>query len=655
VQKIFFLLVFFLVNHTASAYQDNALDSILTLGSELEQKKEFDTALDLYEKALLDSLSIAGYKEIIVRMASINYRIKQYKIAKSLYNKVIQQNTTDSLLVKSYIGLSFIYRKLKSRDSSIYFIEKAALVNKKIPESYFKANSNHKIGFIYKNYDLNDRALLVLLEAYNGYKTHNDLINLANVCNSIGYIHRLEGNVSTSLIYYHKAKSLSRDLNDSEGLSIAYNNLGNGHKSLIQLDSAIYYYKESLITKLENNLKNRGFTLHNLGTTYYMKGDGKNAKKYYLRALKVKKEENDTKTQIYTYNELAMIAIEENLLDLASEYLDSSQVYTTEINDASLRWYELKKTFYQRRGNYEDAFKYLGLYTELYKKLYSTEKSKIIIGNQERFDTNKRIEKIENLTEVNEKTTQTLNTRTLYLIATASLLVLVVIIYYLSYQRQKLAAQKEEIKNLIELFMSQDMVRNKIGRDLHDIVKSKYEGIRLMIASLSLSSQINNDIHEINKEISDANEQVRTLSHRLSPLDQRILHSSLNQIIRAELNKLQLYTPVQVIITSELPEIWNEMKLASQNHLYGILLECINNIRDHSNATEVIISSSSAHNMSTFTITDNGTQKTMYREGVGIGNMKSRARLLHGKLEIYVGNESFQVALEFPINKNMVQ
>jgi signal transduction histidine kinase len=633
--------------------QNRSFETILEEGKRLESNREYGEALRWYQLALTNSLTNHEQILILTETARMHYYAKEYLKSTSLYHQIIKKDSSNVLLIDNYLGLAYNHWRLKSRDSAIHYTQKASELNSRIPDSYPKVNSNYKIGFIYKSYDLNDTALPFLLNSYDGFRKYNKLKQLANVCNTIALIHRLQGNLSTSLTYYHKGKSIRKELNDIRGVSLAYNNLGNGHKALMQLDSALYYYEKSLQLKQRNNLKNQGFTLHNIGTVYYMKGNHDVAKSFYEKALKKKIEENDTRTQVYTYNELAFIAIEENALENASVYLDSSKNYSTGKTQLTLRWYELQKILFRKKEDFAKAFEFQNLYIDLYKELYRNEKSKVIIDNQEKFDTHKRIQKIEDLTEVNEETTKTLNTRTLYLIGTLALLVFVLVVYYITYQRQKLKSQKEDIKNLKALFSSQDMIRNKIGRDLHDIVKSKYEGIRLMIASLSRSNQLNEDILDINHEMVEANNQVRTLSHRLSPLDQRVQHSTLNQIIRAELNKFQLHSAIQVVITSKLPELWNRMKLESKSNLYGILLECINNIRDHSNATEVIVTPSIQDPISTLIISDNGTKKSPFKEGIGIGNMKSRARLMQGTLQIYTTHQNFQVVLEFPMKNNI--
>jgi len=654
VRATFSLIFCFLSIQTCIAFKNTPFDSIIERGKQLENRKDFINALNWYKEALYKGLRIDEDAQVLERIAGVYYNLKKYRKSNTYYRKAITRDTTDTFLVKNYIGLSYNYKKLKIQDSTLYFIKKAKIINGKTHTSYFKADANYKIGFILKSYGLNDEALLLFLKAYNGLKKYKEYEKLANVCNAIGLIHRLEGNSSASLVYYHKGKSIRKSINDSKGLAFSYNNLGNSHKSIKQLDSALYYYHKAFELKNSHQLKNKGTTLHNIGTIYYMKSDNKRAKKSYQKALKAKKAEKKMNALSYTYLELALIAIEENDLNLGVVYLDSSRHDIKGINELSLRWFELQKKIAYKTSNFREAYEYQNRYIELYKNLYNHQKSDAIINSQEKFDTNKKTAKIITLTQVNQATQKTLNKRTIYLITVFILLLLVSTAYYVNNQKQKLKVQKEDNKNLRELFKNQDVVRNKIGRDLHDIVKSKYEGIRLMITSLSNSDDLNNHVQEITKEISDANEQVRTLSHRLSPLDQRISHSSLNQIIRSEFNKLQLYTNIQITITSEFPEIWNQMILESKNHLYAIILESINNIRDHSSATEVIITSSKSENISELTIMDNGIGSGVkFNEGIGIGNMKSRAKLMNGELKIIKSINGFKVIIRFPIDKNI--
>lgn len=651
----FFILIFsFFISYHVLGQGEILLDSSLSLGELYENTGNYNAALEIYKEQLLKKLTLKEEALYLSKIGSAHYKTKEYQKSKSFYYRAVQKDTASSSLVKNYIGLSYCYKKLKHKDSSIYYVEKANSKNQSLTKSYEQVDSEYKIAFVYSYYGYDQEAISLLLSASNGFKQFPDKKKLANIYNEVAFINRSQGNVKTSLEYYHKAKHLRQEIQDFKGLSAAYNNLGNGHKSLKQLDSALFYYKSSLKIKEEKNYNNQGFTLHNIGTVFYLKGDLPTANAYYKKALSAKKEMNDTATLAYSYNELALIAIESNDLKLGEAYLDSSYVYIQGISELVLRIYELQEKLYEKKGNYHKAYQYQKRYINAYKELYNSQKSKTIIDNQEKYENVKRTKKIENLTEENKLTTEILTKRTIYLIGAIILSLLLLVMYFISKQRQKLFAQKEDFKNLRKLFKSQDIVRNKIGRDLHDIVKSKYEGIRLMIISLHGSSNLKNDIKEITQEIIEANEQVRLLSHRLSPLDQRIRHSTLTQIIRAELNKFQMYNNINVSIIEDFPEEWNSIKLEKQNHLYGIFLEAIHNIKEHSNASEIVINSAiSNKKYFRINISDNGIGAgSVLKEGIGIGNMRSRAKLMNGNLNIISDTTGFSIILEFPLNTN---
>lgn len=651
ISKNFILTLFCFISYQGMPQSRISLDSILLKGKEYENKRNFDAALDIYKKQLSNGITPKEKSIYLSEIARIHYKMKNYEESKFHYRKSLLTNPSFDLLVKNYIGLSYCFKKTRLKDSSVYYIDKANKINQSLPKSYEKSDSEYKIAFLYSFYGYNEKAMLLFLSGSDDFKKFLEEKKLANIYNEIAFIHRISGNSKVSLEYYHKARYLRQKIQDLKGVSSAYNNLGNGHKSLMQLDSALFYYKKSLKIKQENAYKNQGFTLHNIGTVFYLKKDLPNAKNYYQKALNAKKKEGDKTTLIYSYNELALVAIELNELSLGKVYLDSVNMYKTMDDELTLRVYELQKNLHEKQGNYLKAYQYQEEYINTYKKLYSTKKAKVILDNQEKYENVKKIKRIENLTEENKQRSEALTRTTIYLIGSLILIILLVTLFFINKQRQKLFTQKEDIKNLRKLFQSQDMVRNKIGRDLHDIVKSKYEGIRLMIISLNKSANIANDIKEITQEIVDANEQVRMLSHRLSPLDQRIRHSTLNQIIRSELNKFQLYTNIKVNIENNFPKKWNTMKLEQQNHLYGIFLEAIHNIRDHSNASEILITSSIIRGHCKTIISDNGLGKSApFKEGIGIGNMKSRAKLMNGNLNITSSIQGFSVVLEFPLN-----
>ena len=613
---------------SVSVNQQRAIDEIVN-----------DTELTNSEKAL-----------VLNQLGSEYYRKKSYGASIHFYRAGTSLDTSAASLTKSAIGVGYGFRKLQMRDSALFYIRLADSIHTKLPRSLTKATTAYKIAFIYKEYGFLDTSLSLLLDAYDALKLFDDKTTLVNVCNTIALIHRLQGKTEAALLYYHKAKGLRQQLKDTKGLSSAYNNLANAHKTLKNLDSALLYYNRSLQIKQENSYPNQGYTLHNIGTVHYLKDALDSASTYYQKALTAKRKDNDSASLVYTYNELGLVAMQRGELARSGRYLDSAARSIRGVNETALRWHELKAKLYAEQGDFPEAHNYQSLYIELYKKLYDREKSKTIIDNQDRYDTAKKEETIEVLTVDNDQKTELLHTRTLYLVGAILVVLLLLILYVYTRQRQRLILQRKDIENLQEFYKSQDTIKNNIGRDLHDIVKARYEGIRLMVISLAKSKNLDTDVRDVVREIVEANAQVKTLSHRLSPLDQRIGHSSLNQILKTELNKFQLYSQVKIVLIRRLPDQLNNMELDRMGHLYGIFQEALTNVSDHSEATELFIDSSIEGGSCLIVLSDNSINTHgNFVEGVGIGNMKSRARLMGGIIRFDQDINGFTIRLRFPL------
>src|ERR1043165_4509028 len=71
--------------------------------------------------------------------------------------------------------------------------------------------------------------------------------------------------------------------------------------------------------------------------------------------------------------------------------------------------------------------------------------------------------------------------------------------------------------------------------------------------------------------------------------------------------------------------------------IYRIIQEQTTNILKYADATEIKIELSLKKNLLHLKITDNGKgfDTTIHRRGVGITNMKNRAEIYQGKLEIF--------------------
>jgi signal transduction histidine kinase len=182
--------------------------------------------------------------------------------------------------------------------------------------------------------------------------------------------------------------------------------------------------------------------------------------------------------------------------------------------------------------------------------------------------------------------------------------------------------QKELLKAYVD---GVEKERERISRELHDDLGSRLGSLKRFVTNIR-------DHSSLEKQIDTLCEDVRTMSHQLSPSSMKIagfrqqLHELVFQIHQgsgAEIN-LQFYD-----VPENLPE-------EVAHHLYRITQEAINNSIKHGRATEIDVQLFGHQGELVLTIDDNGRGFTTDAvvSGIGIKNMKARVASLNGTFEI---------------------
>ena len=326
-----------------------------------------------------------------------------------------------------------------------------------------------------------------------------------------------------------------------------------------------------------------------------------------------------------------------------------------------LRYYEIESEFFQVLKNYKKALYFHKLYTELYQNLFEEKKIASLQELQERFETKRRLEKISELTENNrEKNTiiniqkEALTTRNIVLLFLVLLLLVLFGIYLYWRQKQKLKEQQAKLQKIEEVLEGQEHIKEAISQDLHDIIATKYDGIRLKLIAAKKSKERDTIDKILVQDIQDINHEIRLISHRLSPLGKKIENTSLREIIISQLSEFQYYRNIFIEIQLPLPEELETINLNTQTNFYGILLEIFNNIEKHSMAKKVSVTHKKIDDILHFSICDNGVGfKPQKTKGIGIVNIKQRVELMGGEYSIKGSTSGTCISFSFPIKENI--
>jgi len=649
--------------------KETDLSLLIEKAKKLESESNYNQAIKVYNEALqiaADQNLIADSGFIYKKIGLIYYRQKNYPKAMASFKKSIQLDSLSKNAADAHFNISLIHRRNGREDSLLYRLDQAVAIYKTLEDSEVKFRTFSKAGILYKNAGQYNSAVKHLLLAYDGFDRSNNPAGKANASNILGATQRLLGNLDIAEQYYKEALNLNLALQDTLQTSFSYIKIGNLLKEQKKYDSAVVYYERGVQFQDQITPKKEvGKMLNNLASVYYLMGNYTKANSTYLRALAAKKQEKDTLALAYTYNELAVLSIHNQRFKMARAYLDSSKTFLKSTNnkDVILRKYEIEAQYFKELGDFKNALEFQEKYTLLYETIFTENQSRIIQEFQEKFESDKKKKKIVDLSTSNKNKVEIIDDQKKdlrqkdILLALALVISLLGIVLYFYVKQSRKSREKDlELQRLESIYEGQETIKESISKDLHDIITTSYDGIRLKILALSKAKNPAAVSQNIISEIKEINQEIRLISHRLSPLGDKIKSTSIREIITSQLSEFQYYRKIFIDVQLPLPEELDAMKLSSQTNFYGIILEALSNIERHSQATEVKIKHKRKPNKRLlFTISDNGVgfKSEPNKQGIGLLNMKQRTQLLFGEFKIKSTEIGTEVSLEFPIKENM--
>jgi signal transduction histidine kinase len=205
---------------------------------------------------------------------------------------------------------------------------------------------------------------------------------------------------------------------------------------------------------------------------------------------------------------------------------------------------------------------------------------------------------------------------------------------------EDLAVREQQVRNLAEHMLHvEEMERRRISRELHDEAGQSLVCIRLQMELIEMALPPEaKELAERLAEVRDVTEKtildMRRLIADLSPviLEQFGLDAAARQLAK----RLQSLRNCRVnLVTEGLQELSPKIQII----VYRILQECCNNVSKHSSASNVNISVSSADEVLSLQVEDNGVgfdmgQALTKSDSFGLAGIRERVALLGGKFEI---------------------
>jgi two-component system, NarL family, sensor kinase len=415
---------------------------------------------------------------------------------------------------------------------------------------------------------------------------------------------------------------------------------------------ALRYYKqvEQLLPRATSpNLE--ADNPHCLANCYSRLGYEELAAMYSEKALRVATKYNNRVVIFAVYADLADVYEEKGQFGKAIEYRRKSLDFAVRSG-----WREMQSraenylyNTYKNAGDYKSALTYL-------------ESHKANEDSMERYKVQQRYNELQASYNAEKRDSQIRDLQNKSLLQARNFLIILLlggmgIMAYIVWTNRRLRVSNERLvtKNReIEeaLARGQTMERKRMATELHDNLNTKVAAVRWRLEALDQSNwhepdrKIVNDVLEM---INDVYGDIRLISHNLLP---EVLESKgLRAAIQALIGSLEGNDKAEFSFVFDGEEY--RLSSAVEYQLYTILLELVNNIIKHAQATRAWVSLTYQRHRILLTVSDNGVgfgpsadKKT---DGVGLRNIQQRVEQLRGTWKVESMPQHTRISVEIPV------
>jgi len=196
--------------------------------------------------------------------------------------------------------------------------------------------------------------------------------------------------------------------------------------------------------------------------------------------------------------------------------------------------------------------------------------------------------------------------------------------------------REERLKRMSALYDGQELERQRISRELHDGLGQKLVSIKLQLESTSKqdAGEVKLTIEEVKVDMLKTVEEVRQISNNLAP--NILKESGIDIALKSLCDSINRTSMIDVELSVYGDYTINDPKV--KFYIYRIAQESLNNAIKHSGAKKIQLQLIGSKDHIILLIEDNGKgfayDAGSCPPGNGIYNMKERARLLGGSLDI---------------------
>jgi len=532
---------------------------------------------------------------------------------------------------------------------------------------------------------------------------------LSTSANIIAIGKRKEGLNDEALKWHIKGVGYAENLTDKQLFYTHKFGIGIIHFLRKEYAEAIDLYNEclnnTLNVKLEHDIYKR------LGDIYLIQGNLDDAQNEYTKSLTFYKSNANIKEQLTT--EIQLGIIDEELKNYGSTFnyynsvkdealtrgfydlyfraqnrigrlyfilkqYKNAQIAMSAAYVNSIQWNDLEyqkeilenlKLIYLAQKDYENAYAIMTQYVGVTNTISKNQNKKEVNELEVQYNTLQKEnqihllekEQIKKESEINRQKVLKIN----FLIGFLVILVPVVALLYMYYQKlqtqSKLNKIQEEVNQQkvsgllkdqeLELIKAdiegQDKERKRIAQELHDSIGGSLAGIKLQ---LSNTAKDNENYKLITKQIDETYNQVRDLSHNLTP--KKFNENAFTTLVSQYIENIEKDNKTNITFSPHPEKEINTITEKLKVELYKIIQELLTNAFKHAKANHIDIHLNKLDNTLKLLFEDDGIGFDIKnsKNGIGLNNIKNRLDALSGKMHIdSLPNRGTVIDIDIPI------
>ncbi|MDN3642153.1 histidine kinase [Lutimonas halocynthiae] len=546
---------------------------------------------------------------------------------------------------------SYVKNKLAQIDSLINIgqHEKAnSLINNTINTFSFRKNSEEQLAFdfrIAKNlyYQGNkEKGLNEMLVGLDKLKSKPFSPLNIDYSNELAKIFADSENFEKAIYYNKIALQKSYLIKDTIGITRSLIRMGGFYYAKNEEDSAKIYFKKMArfpVTPLTE--KRIGDAYNNLGVIAQNNENYDLAKARGRQALELKTRLNDVKGIAYSNVNLG------NLYHYENDYKTAIGNYLAAFkqieNDTTRSLLYLKRIIYENLSVSYDSIKD---YENAYKYLHKSYQLKFKLTNEQLAENNAEVEARYNLAVEERKTeeekSKALRAQFLFY-GLAFVTLTFVILAFIFYKNYKLKEQNrlEQVHNNLQTRIinatidAKEKERKSIAEILHDSVSALLSSanLHLQASKAQLNSHVPIEITKAQEIVNEASVKIRDLSHEL--ISSVLLKFGLAFAVH-DLCEKYSNSEIQFISDDNGIKRYNQQ---FEIKIYNIIEELINNIMKHSGAKNASINLIERNGEKLLIqIIDDGKgfelKKARKKDGLGLSHIEARIKIMKGVFNI---------------------